>query len=232
MWRNLDEHATDGVDIEQLESNLIALGYGTRATLGPNHTWSQATTNAVKRWQHAVGRPETGAVAMGDVVFQPGAVRVAAHSASGLKVSGTTRIVTVDLDAKYQSLVKPGQAVQVELPDRSNTPGTITAVGNVATARQGQDPTLAVVVTLQDQGAAGSLDQSPVTVHIVTSQASGVLAVPVGALLALSEGGYAVEKVTGSGTTTLIGVRLGTFAGGWVQVTGAVNAGDEVVTAQ
>lgn len=241
MWRNLDDKATTGPDIEELEANLIALGYGTNATLGPNQTWSQATTEAVKRWQAALGRPQTGSVAMGDVVFQPGAVRIAEHSTGagggggggGLKVTGTARVVSVSLAAKYQTLVKAGQAVRVELPDGSTTPGTISSVGTVATAaQQGQDPTVAVVVTLNDQHAGAGLDQAPVTVHITSSEAKGVLAVPVGALLALAEGGYAVEKVTNLGTTSLVGVQAGTFADGWVQVTGAVNEGDKVVTAQ
>jgi hypothetical protein len=244
MWRNLDEKASAGADIEQLESNLIALGYGTRASLGPNQTWSQATTDAVKRWQAALGRPQSGAVAMGDVVFLPGPVRVADHTGAsaggaggggGLKVTGTARLVTVDLNAKYQTLVKPGQGVQVELPNGSKTPGTVTSVGTVATAQQGQDPTLPLVVSLNDQSAGAGLDQAPVTVHIVTNQATGALAVPVGALLALSEGAYAVEKVnapTAPRPTSLVPVKLGTFADGWVQVTGDVKEGDKVVTAQ
>jgi hypothetical protein len=125
--------------------------------------------------------------------------------------------------------------VQVELPDGSRTQAKVTSVGSVATAGQnGSSPTIALVVTLDDQKAGPGLDQAPVTVHIVTSQATGVLAVPVGALLALSEGGYAVEKVDrSSGTgTRLVAVKLGTFADGWVQVTGSLNEGDKVVTAQ
>jgi hypothetical protein len=141
--------------------------------------------------------------------------------------------VSVSLAAKYQTLAKSGEAVRVELPDGSTTPGTISSVGTVATAaQQGQDPTVAVVVTLNDQHAGAGLDEAPVTVHITTSEAKGVLAVPVGALLALAEGGYAVEKVTGPGTTSIVGVQAGTFADGWVQITGAVNEGDKVVTAQ
>ncbi|MCU1427655.1 MAG: peptidoglycan-binding protein, partial [Actinomycetia bacterium] len=85
---------------------------------------------------------------------------------------------------------------------------------------------------LTDEKAGVGLDAAPVTVKLTTKQASAVLAVPVGALLALAEGGYAVEKTTGVTTTTLVGVQTGVFAGGWVQVTGRLHEGDRVVTAQ
>jgi hypothetical protein len=63
------------------------------------------------------------------------------------------------------------------------------------------------------------LDQVPVSVEITDTVHRGVLAVPVGALLALAEGGYAVA-VYDHGTRTLIGVRTGVFDGGRVEVTG------------
>ena len=241
MWRDLHEGVTDGPDVAQLEANLVALGYAKSASVGPNQTWSVATTDAVKRWQHATGQAETGAIDLGRLVFLPAAVRVAEQvsppgsNAGGpaLKVSGTARQVAIDLDAKYQSLVKVGQTVQVELPDGTTTPATTTSVGSVAhAAQQGQDPTIPVVATLRDPSVGRGLDQAPVTVHVVTNQAAGVLAVPVGALLALAEGGYAVERVTGPTTTTLVGVKLGTFADGWVEVSGDVHEGDQVIVAQ
>ena len=40
---------------------------------------------------------------------------------------------------------------------------------------------------------------------------------PVNALVALLEGGYAVERVA-DGTSTLVGVELGIFQDGWVEV--------------
>ena len=53
---------------------------------------------------------------------------------------------------------------------------------------QGPAATIPVQVTLTDPGAAGTLDQAPVTVNITTAAAQNVLAVPVGALLAQSSG--------------------------------------------
>ena len=150
-----------------------------------------------------------------------------------LKVTGTTQSVHADLPARKQALVHAGDAVQVVLPSGTSVAGTIASVGTVAVAAQGGqgDPTIPVTVALADPAAAAGLDQAPVTIKITTTAAKGVLAVPVQALLALAEGGYAVEKVTGA-TTQLAGVTLGASADGWVEVRGDIAEGDEVVTAK
>ena len=74
-------------------------------------------------------------------------------------------------------------------------------------------------------------DGMPVSVIVTTVAAEGVLAVPVEAVLALAEGGYALEVADAAGATHLVGVELGVFADGWVEVSGDVTAGDQVVTA-
>jgi peptidoglycan hydrolase-like protein with peptidoglycan-binding domain len=79
--------------------------------------------------------------------------------------------------------------------------------------------TVEVTVRLAHPRAAGGLDQAPVTVNIVSARASGVLAVPISALVALAGGGYAVQVITG-GTAHLTGVRTGLFNSSLVQVTG------------
>ncbi len=71
---------------------------------------------------------------------------------------------------------------------------------------------------------------SPVDVLVEIVAAEDVLAVPVEAVLALAEGGYAVEVREGSGTQ-LVGVELGTFADGFVEITGDVAEGAQVVVA-
>ena len=183
-------------------------------------------------------------IAPGDVVVLPGAVRIAelptavGSPASGpiVKVTSSQRQVTIDLDATKQSLVTKDHAVEVVLPDGTVISGTITSVGTVATGGdtdpvtgQATDPTIEVTVALSDPSKAGSLDQAPVTVRVVTSAAQGVLAVPVDALLALAEGGYAVERVASGGAGELVPVETGAFADGWVEVTGDLAEGDEVV---
>jgi hypothetical protein len=242
LWRELGPGVDDGRDVELVEANLVALGVVSADDLTVDQEWTSATTEAVEDWQESLGWEETGRISPSDVVVEPAAVRVTARvaepggpaSGPALTVGGTAREVTVDLEATRQQMVQVGQKVDVELPDGSTTTGTIAAVGTVAVTPEsdspGADPapTIEVTVTLDDPAASGTLDQAPVTVWVVTSAAQDVLAVPVDALLALAEGGYAVELVT-SGGTELVAVELGAFADGWVQVTGDVAEGDQVV---
>jgi hypothetical protein len=61
----------------------------------------------------------------------------------------------------------------------------------------------------------------------------GVLALPIGALLALAGGGYGVEVVEPSGAHKLVGVTTGIFTGTQVQISGPrITAGTKVVTGQ
>jgi hypothetical protein len=87
-------------------------------------------------------------------------------------------------------------------------------------------------VAPNDPAATGSLDQAPVQVAITTASAKRALVVPVSALLALADGGYALEVVAAGGTHHLEAVNLGLFddANGLVQVSGAeVQRGQRVV---
>jgi peptidoglycan hydrolase-like protein with peptidoglycan-binding domain len=238
FWRSLQDGAT-GPDVRILEENLVALGYATASNLVVDETFTSGTAAAVKRWQKAIGLTQTGIVQPSDAVIQPAAIRVAellgaaGGPASGpvLSVTGTERRVSIDLVATQQGLLVAGDPVEVVLPDDTRLPGTVSSVGTVVTPgneQQGTQATLEVIVTLADPAAAGSLDQAPVDVSIVKSQATGVLAVPVEALLALAEGGYAVERVTGA-TTELVAVQTGAFADGRVEVIGDLAEGDEVV---
>jgi hypothetical protein len=244
LWRELGPGVDDGRDVELVEANLVALGIVSADDVTVDQEWTSATTEAVEDWQESLGLEETGRLRPSDVVIQPAAVRVTDHvaepggpaSGPALTVGGTTRQVTVDLEATRQQMVQVGQKVEVELPDGSTTNGTVSVVGTVAetpvddsgATRPDATPTVEITVTLDDPAAGGTLDQAPVTVWVVTSAATDVLAVPVDALLALAEGGYAVERVVPGGTE-LVAVELGAFADGWVQVTGDVAEGDEVV---
>jgi hypothetical protein len=137
-----------------------------------------------------------------------------------LAYAGTTRSVSIALDVALQNLVKAGVAATLTLPNGKTVDGTLATVGTVATAGQDNQPaTIEVTVTVGDQSTLGTLDQAPVAVTLVSATAENVLTVPVAALVALAEGGYGVEVVTGS-SSHYVAVALGMFANGRVQVTG------------
>jgi HlyD family secretion protein len=253
-WRAFDVGMSEGPDVGELTRDLIRLGFG--AGLAQSDQYSDATATAVERWQARLGLPVTGRIALGGVVFEPGPIQVTSVAAtpgmavqgdSGggtvLSATGTTPVVTVDLDVSQEYLVKPGDAVQVVLPDGTTTVGgRIQSVGSVATcpgsgdtgsgnAGAGQSPcssigsgtnsgpTVTVTITLDQTPAGAALDQAPVNVNITTQTADNVLAVPVNALLALQNGGYAVQVVSGK-TSHLVRVATGLYGNNLVQVSG------------
>jgi multidrug efflux pump subunit AcrA (membrane-fusion protein) len=209
--------------------------------------WDWATTAAVKRFQRARDLDDDGTLSRGEVVFRPGATRVGEAKAQvGQQVapggqiaelSSTDRNVTVDLDARRQSVAREGDTVTVELPTGTTARGRITDVGKVATKPSGDDresdPTIEVTIDLEGKAARGTnLDQAPVDVGFAVDRRKSVLAVPVKALLARQGGGYAIEVVVG-GVRRIVPVEPGLYAEDWVEVTDAgVREGMQVVTAQ
>ena len=247
-WRDLDEGIT-GQDVTQLNHDLVDLGYADRAdivTLGWDY-YSWETAAGVEKLQSAVGvSSPSGSLLLGQVVFEPEALRVSQVTgslggpASGPVLTATSdrHVVMIPLDASDQSEVKAGDTVSITLPDGTTTPGVVSSVGTVATTTSGPGgspaTTIPVQVRLTDPGAAGTLDQAPVTVYITTESSPGpVLAVPVTALLAQSSGGYVVEVVGPGNTRRYVPVTPGIYDGvnGLVQVTGALTPGQRVVVA-
>jgi peptidoglycan hydrolase-like protein with peptidoglycan-binding domain len=242
LWRELRPGMSNGSDVRQLETNLKALGYAPKG-LKVDGTWDAKTTKAVKRWQKATGRTQDGTLDGSDLVFLPGPIRVEGHQAEVgsqvgpgtpiLDATASSRVVTLALSASRQDLVHPGQAVTVELPDGTTVDGTVREIGRVATASQDGSTTVPVTIDLGASARLPDLDAAPVTVHVVTERHDAVLAVPVSALVALLEGGYAVEKVDASGAHTYSRVDTGLFQDGLVEVSGSgLAAGDTVVVAR
>ena len=224
-YRALSKGVEDGEDVEQLERNLVALGYDPYGAIAVDREFDAATAAAVKRWEQARGVEEDGVVEKGEVVFTDGPVRVGERRAEVgdatspgrpvLELSSRRRVVTARLDAGRQSLVRRGQRVRVTLPDGRTVTGRVSRVGRVArTDEDGGTATVALEVTVRGRGLR--LDGAPVTVSIARTRARRALAVPVQALLATGRGRYAVE--TGG---RLVPVELGVFADGWVEVRGA-----------
>ena len=255
MWRDLGAGITPGPDVAQLDDNLIALGFDDGGRLTASDQFTAFTGAAVRAWQRARGIAATGVVSTGDVVCAPGPVRIASVAGAvgaparpgGViaQATSTARAVDVELPVAQEYLVHIGDDVTVTLADgRTTTPGVVFAIGTAAaTAANPNSPngsgsggagggpggdSVDVTVALRDPGAAGTLDVADVTVNIVSARIKGVLAVPINALVALVEGGYAVEVVD-SGARRLVPVEPGLFANSLVQVTGSgISAGTRV----
>jgi hypothetical protein len=208
--------AADDADVRQLAENLAALGYdGTLA-------------EQVRAWQPAAGLPATGIVGPSQLVIAEGPAHIAAHSASIgetlvassldrgsiLDYSSIEKLVTVPLAVGDQALAAVGRAVTVTLPDDTEVEGTISEVGSVVA-----EGAIEVTIIIPDQAALGGLEVASVDVEFVSDGREDVLSVPVAALLACPEGGFAVEIVDGA-STTLVPVDTGLFAAGRVEVSG------------
>ncbi|MDH6113623.1 hypothetical protein P3T36_005214 [Kitasatospora sp. MAP12-15] len=200
---------------------------------------------AIKRWQKAVGLQPTGILGIGDVAVLPGAIRIGSlqtqlggqGTEALMSVTPTGKVVTVPVDPANLGSIKQGDKVTITLPDNSTTPGTVSGIGTAvqgstastagAAGGPNSPPTVNVTVAIDDPSAVQSFDSATVQVAFVSGTAPGVLAVPVGALLALGGGGYAVQLKSGG----LVAVQTGMFAMGMVAITGnGITAGTQVVT--
>jgi hypothetical protein len=256
-YRSLSEGASasavTGPDVQELNADLVALGYVSSSDLSPtSDEFGYWTKVGVEKLQVALGVTQTGTLALGQAVFLPTATRVtsltgalggpAQPSSTVLVATSTTRQVSLALDASQQSEVAVGDKVTITLPNNQSTPGVISSVGTVAsTGSSGSSgssgsgsssPTITVLVNPTDPAATGTWDQASVNVTITTATATNVLVVPIDALLAQPGDRYAVEVVDSSGVHRLVDVTLGIFddADGLVQVSGpGLATGQQVV---
>ncbi|WIX98666.1 peptidoglycan-binding protein [Amycolatopsis mongoliensis] len=258
LYRKLDGPDLVGKDVKLVADNLAALGYriGAQPRVAPSGSSSakagkgeavltQSLIDAIKRWQTAQGVEPTGVVDVGDVVVFGGPVRIGGVQAQLgdpatnplFEVTATTKSVTVGIDAADVGSHKAGDKVTVTMPDGSTAGGAVSSVGTVAKGGNSADGSgggspaaqrVDLVVALDDPAQAGSLDSASVQVAFPATSRHGVLAVPVGALLAVKQGGYALQRPGGA----LVPVTTGLFARGMVEVGGAgVTEGMTVVTA-
>jgi hypothetical protein len=258
-WRDLSD-GVSGPDVAELNADLVKLGCANSAQLDPrSDVFSLATAYALEQLQTRLGIAVTGTLKLGQAVFAPGAIQVtglgqgimlggsARPGSAVLTATSTTPVVTIALDAGEQTEVKDGEKVSISLPSGQDTPGLVSQVSTVATAAPStgssggpsssaspdgsSGPTITVLVIPSDPKALGTLNQAPVEVTITTGSVPDALVVPVDALLAQANGGYAVEVAAG-GRHYLVPVTPGLFddASGLVQVTGTkLAAGQRVV---
>ncbi|MBF8189808.1 peptidoglycan-binding protein [Nonomuraea sp. K274] len=238
-----------GRDVRELNTNLVRLGYATRAQLEASSDYfGWRTAWALERLQDKLGAEETGSLKLGQAVTLPGpsrigkvTARLGASARPGEPIAEATsngRQVTVDLNPAQQSEVKVGDPVRITLPDNRTTPGVVRRIGTVASS--GSDSgsgsgsstaTIPIYITLKRPKDAGRLDHAPVQVEITTGGVENALIVPVTALVTRAGGEFAVETRDAQGRRRPVPVTLGLFddANGLVQVIGELSAGQQVV---
>ncbi|MFF1540097.1 peptidoglycan-binding protein [Microbacterium sp. NPDC058269] len=241
-YRTLNE-GTEGDDVRQLEENLAALGY---TGFDVDREYTAATEDAVEQWQKDLGTEKTGVITPDFVHYAAGPVQVTGRTselgdpANGdlITVSSRERTAVVDLDTTEASFAVVGAPVTVTLPDGTSVPGKVASAESAVTDDAGAGPgepqkktSLSVTVKPDDPAAITAAGASTVKVAFTSDRREDVLTVPVNALLALGEGGYAVEMAgTKSQKGKLVGVETGLFANGFVEVSGdGITEGMEVV---
>ena len=251
LFRTLHQPGQRGSDVRVLYDNLRALGYQTGAqpvagrgvaSLPPGSPaqaeLTPALITALKRWQRDLGLDQTGSLAVGQAVVLAGPsrinalrVQVGAPAASELlTVTDQARVVTVVMSATETGDLAVGTSVSVGLPGDKQVPARVASIS--PPVANPADPTalpkVNVIISPLHSKDVKDLDPADVTVTFTTSVHKGVLAVPVSALVARREGGYALQKEDGS----YLAVETGMFAGGLVEVAGdGLTAGLQVVTA-
>jgi len=176
-------------------------------------------------------------IIVGSYITSEGSV-VAANSQM-YNISSTGVEVVFQIDASDQDIVSVGDSVEVELPSEDRIKATVSYVDPVVTQGQNGD-FIEVKLDISSTEDVKVYDQAPVDVFVTSEVSQDVLYVPVNALIALAEGGYALEIYNGesevgvfegvSGVdTTYVGVEIGVFTDGFVEVSGNISEGMIVV---
>lgn len=228
----------EGPDVYELEFNLVALGYDPDGTVTVDETFTYNTSLMVERWQEAIGVEVTGIVeADAGVVLASPMVLLSSpevgDQANGVLVElapPSDMVVTVPVAVADADDWQLGDEASVLLADESSFDAVVTLIGTEITA---DDDGRTIDVTLEPVGTTSGLFDGAVTVTTIGEEVRGATVVPTRALVALAEGGFGVEIVDAGGVATLIGIEIGAFDDGIVEVVaGEIAAGDLVVVPQ
>jgi len=241
-----------GADVKLLEQTLHAGGFDTANPMTIDDHFDNATAAAVTAWWQSLGVTVDPAAAVvvpaGSYVVVPsGLFAGSAIATSGAVLAGDAPALTLTTAAREVTTTAPigdatfavGATIDVKFPDGTVQPGTVVAVGNVATNTSntpGATPSVTITIHVDKiPNAVNSFVQIPVTLRVVAESSPKAFVVPVSALVALAEGGFAIEVVAGTAadgkqTTNLIAVKPGLYADGLVAIVGdQVQANQTVV---
>ncbi len=134
-YRTLSSGVSDGPDVQELNQNLVQLGFDPSRQISVDQTWQSATTAAVDRWQAALGETQTGTVTLGQIVFLPGPQLVttvqtvlgSTGGSSGSSSTGSTGSTSASSTGASLTTVAP-QPQFVSLT--TTTPSSTTTTGS------------------------------------------------------------------------------------------------------
>lgn len=251
FWRDLSVDSSDGEDVRQLQANLRELGFDPGRDDG-RFDWR--TAQAVRAWQGAAGFAQDGVFSPADVVVADttririaqltarpgdGGASPGTYTATDLRASAT-------LTPAQARRLQVGAAASIDLPDGSATDARVAGIdpGGQPTGSNGDEHTPATAtLEVPDQDAVTAAGAGDVRVTITHEDGEEpTLVVPVHALIATADGGYAVERLGEDGTERLP-VTIGRVGDARVEIRtsgddieGAVGAplepGDRVVLAR
>ena len=222
------ELVSDSFTTTELEQALVDAGFDPDSEITIDETVTDATRAAMTRWQEATGLTANGQADPGYYALIPPGRVVEAHLATEgeevigggplLHTSSSRLSVEVVVDVSDADEFEVGQEVEVEMADETTVDGVVAELSSVIQSADPQgSPT--VEVTIDVVASTGeALIEGPVTVLSIGEAVEGATVVPTRALVSLAEGGFAVERVDGEGATTLVGIEIGTFDDGVVEV--------------
>jgi peptidoglycan hydrolase-like protein with peptidoglycan-binding domain len=220
-WRTLKVGVSDGPDVQQLELNLVALGYDRSNTMKVDGHFDSATKAAVQRWQAGYGLAVTGSVTLGSVVFLPSAstvsavqTKIGAAIGEGDKVvslAASNQDVVIKVPTGDEAFVVPGFAVKI-----GDVDGTVSLLRS---ATQSGATVVEAVIT-PAAPIKGTANGATVRVIIQHDGLSGVLLAPAAALASRLDGSYAVQVVDAGGAVSWVQVEVLATANGSVAIRG------------
>ncbi|MEO8264673.1 MAG: peptidoglycan-binding domain-containing protein [Ilumatobacteraceae bacterium] len=250
LSRALSDGVADGADVKLFEQALSSAGFSADSTMTVDDHFDAATAAATAAWWASLGvdaDPASLVVPAGSFVVVPAGLSIGtALVPDGTVLEGDGVVMSLTAPARRVTTTAPvgdttfalGAKIDVEFPDGTVQTGTVVNVGNVAantTGTPGDTPSVTITIRVDTiPTSVDSFVEIPVTLRVVSASVPNAIVVPVSALVALKEGGYAVEAVTGSnpdGTnqTKLVGVTPGLFTNGFVQVDGDLEPDIDVV---
>ena len=151
-YRDLTPSDSDGPDVQQLNRNLVRLGFNA-SNITVDDVWQPATTEGVDLLQESLGETETGILSLGQIVFLPGDQLVTTvdgtlgGTGSGSSAANASALVTAPAPEFVSYQVPHGPSAHKEpkaakkCPTTTNSSsGTDSTNGNTPATTQTKQP--------------------------------------------------------------------------------------------